>query len=394
MHPGRAPSRLVVPAAVAKADDASLVVIRGMEPAEQIAPAHQPALRHASEITASTWAEAMSAGDESYTHQIVAPRLLSARLDPTWAERTYLSVRLAPDLMFNAGRAVYPFEGVSKAFVSVSTGTEQHAVRVVAPFAPGEDPDDPQVGPVRIEVVEPLRELRLTHQEPGCPLQIDLRFRARVPVVPSDRNIIEIGGEVVTDYMNFYQSGYYEGTISLDGRRYEIEPVAGFRDRGWGMRKHEGAPRRGFVLFAALEFADTTIWLLLYESANGVRRFTNGWLVDASGIRDTVTGIEHDLDLAGMSLRAGRLELSFASGVRRTLEFTVDARIFLAAGGYTARTDFPPPGYSRYDTRAPDVLAMLDGQNDHGCTCALDGEAGLGFIETGFGVHPRYRPQG
>jgi hypothetical protein len=276
--------------------------------------------------------------------------------------------------------------------MSVAAGAAQHALRAIEPFAPGEDPDDPQVGPLRIEVVEPLRELRLTHDAPGSPLAVDLTFRARGPVVPSDRNVIEVRGEVVTDYMNFYQSGYYEGTIIVDGRRYEIEPVAGFRDRGWGMRKHEGAPRRGFVLFAALELPETAVWLLLYESANGTRHFTNGWLVDADGISDIVTGIEHQLELDGTAVRAGELKLSFASGVQRTLRFTVDARIFLAAGGYTARQDWPPVGYSRYDTTDPEVVALLDGQNDHGCLCELDGEPGHGFIETGFGAHTRYRP--
>lgn len=364
-----------------------------MGTAEQLRTRRQPWLRHASEITPSTWAEAMSAGDESYTHQLVAPRLLTARLDPTWAERTYLSARLAPGLMFDAGRAVYPYRGDSKAFVSVSVPGAQHAVRAVRDFAPGDDPDDPQVGDVRIEVVEPLRELRITHDAPGVPMQVDLRFRARGPVVPSDRNVIEVRDEVVTDYMNFYQSGYYDGTIEVDGRRYEIEPVAGFRDRGWGMRKHEGAPRRGFVLFAALEFADTAMWLLLYESASGKRHFTNGWLAGPDGIRDTVTGLDHQLVLDGTMLRSGALDLEFSSGARRSLEFTVDGRIFLAAGGYTSREDWPGVGHSRYDTGAAEVVAMLDGQNDHGCVCALDGEPGHGFVETGFGVHARYRPE-
>jgi hypothetical protein len=364
-----------------------------MDTAEHLETRRQPWLQHGSEFTASTWAEAMSAADESYTHQLVAPALLAARLDPTWAERTYLSARLAPGLMFDAGRAVYPYRGDAKAFVSVSASGAQHAVRAVKAFAPGDDPDDPRVGEVSIEVVEPLRELRITTGAPGAPMQVDLTFRARGPVVPSDRNVIEVGGEVVTDYMNFYQSGHYNGTIEVDGCRYEIEPVAGFRDRGWGMRKHEGAPRRGFVLFAAFEFADTAMWLLLYESARGKRHFTNGWLAGPDGIRDTVTGLDHELELDGTTLRSGTLDLEFASGGRRRLEFTVDGRIFLAAGGYTAREDWPPVGHSRYDTEDPEVVAMLDGQNDHGCVCALDGETGHGFVETGFGVHARYRPE-
>ena len=69
---------------------------------------------------------------------------------------------------------------------------------------------------------------------------------------------------------------------------------AGFRDRGWGLRKHEGAPRRGFVVFAGVELPDAALYALLYETASGRRVFTNGWLMDESGVADTVVEAEHD----------------------------------------------------------------------------------------------------
>ncbi len=361
-------------------------------PDAQVRP--QPFIQRSGEFTPSTWGEAMSAADESYTHQAVAPALIRGGMAPNWAERSYLSVRLGEGLMFDAGRAIYPYEGLTKGFLSVSTREAQHAIRAIEPFGPGDDPDHPQVGDVRIEVLEPLRRLRLRNVGADSRFGVDLIFEARTPIVPSERNVIELRGEVVTDYMNFYQSGYYSGTIELGGERYEIDRVAGFRDRGWGIRKHEGGPRRGFVLFAALELAETTVWLLLYEAASGERKFTNGWIVGADGVRDVVVAIEHDLDVAGADVHGGRLELRCESGARRRLDFEVDSRIFLAAGGYTPDPDWPPTGHSVYDLTHPEVVERLDGQNDNGCTCTLDGESGHGFVETGIGVHPRYRPAG
>ena len=38
-------------------------------------------------------------------------------------------------------------------------------------------------------------------------------------------------------------------------------------------------------------------------------------------------------------------------------------------------------------------MAELDGQVDHGCSFRLDGVEGHGYVETGVGVHTRYRPE-
>jgi hypothetical protein len=331
----------------------------------------------------------VSAGDERYHHQIVAPQLVTDHPQATWAERTYLTLHAGPDLMLNLGRAVYPYAGRRTAFACVRHGSDQHAVRQIEPFTIGEDPDRPDVGSLRIEVVEPLRELRLVLGAPGDPLAFDLVFEARSPGIPTRRNLIESHGELVTDYMNFFQSGYYSGTIWIDGDPIELRRRAGFRDRGWGIRKHEGAPRRGLVLFGAHEFAAETLHFLLYETASGRRVFTDGWLLDADGITDVVVGAEHDLEQDGTLLKRGTIALEFSSGRRSELSFEIETVVFLAAGGYAAAVDRLPTGYARYEL--PRDLAALDGQNDCGGRWLLDGVEGHGLLETGFGTHPRYR---
>jgi hypothetical protein len=331
----------------------------------------------------------VSPGDERYHHQIVAPQLVTEHPRPTWAERTYLTLHAAPDLMLNLGRAVYPYAGRRTAFACVRHGDAQHAVRQIEPFVIGEDPDRPDVGALRIEVVRPLEQLRLVLGTPGDPLAFDLVYDARSPGVPTRRNLIETQGQLVTDYMNFFQSGYYTGTIWIAGEAIEVDRRAGFRDRGWGIRKHEGAPRRGLILFGAHEFASETLHFLLYETASGRRVFTDGWLLDADGITDTVVGIEHDLEQAGTLLKSGSISLQFSSGRRSEMTFEIETVMFLAVGGYAAEVDELPVGYARYDVAAD--LPRLDGQNDCGGRWVLDGVEGHGLLETGFGTHPRYR---
>lgn len=333
----------------------------------------------------------ITAADESYSHQLVAPRLVTENLDETWAERCYHVLYLNEDVILGMGRAVYPYRGERTAFANLRVRDKQYAFRQVEPFVLGDDPDEGRVGGISIEVVEPLREIRLRVDSEEAPFDFDLRFRGRTIGIPTTPNVIERDGRVVTNYMNFYQSGYYSGVIRLGDEQWQVQDRAGFRDRGWGIRKHEGAPRRGFVLFGSLELPDSALYILLYETASGKRVFTNGWVVDDEGIRDTIAGVEHDLELDGTLVVGGTLQLSFVSGRTSELRFEVDNRHFLSTGGYAR--DGAPVGARSYDLTDPAVIRQIDGQNDNAGPCWLDGVQGYGFIETGIGTHVRYRPE-
>ncbi len=335
---------------------------------------------------------ALSAQDESFRHQLVAPAGITKHTDPAWAERCYHLLFVDEELMLDVGRSVNPHAGRRKAFAGISTGAEEHYLRVAEEVAAGDDPDRPDTGALRIEVVKPLEEIRLVLDEPGFPVSFDLSYRARFAPVATEPNRIELRGEVVTDYMNFFQSGRYSGTVVIDGRERTLSDRLGFRDRGWGLRKHEGAPRRGLVLACFCELPDEALYLLLYEAASGRRVFTNGWLIGEEGVRDTVATAEHHLQLDGTLLRSGRIEVELRAGGTRTLEIEARNRLFLSAVGYSADPAAAAPGRGRHDLTDPAVVAELDGQVDHGCNFRLDGVKGHGYVETGVGVHARYRP--
>jgi hypothetical protein len=336
----------------------------------------------------------LTPADESYTHQLVAPATVTQHMEPGWAERCYHLLHVEGATILHAGRALYPHAGRRTGFAGVTTGTVQHALRLAAPFAGDDDPDDPRVGGLRIEAVRPLREVRLVlDEQPGFPVAFDLTFEARFPAVPTEPNRIERDGRVATEYMNLFQSGRYSGTVVVDGTEHLVRDRAGFRDRGWGLRKHEGAPRRGLVVACFCELPDAAIYAILYETASGRRAFTNGWLLDERGVGATVVAADHDLRWDGTLLAGGSLDLELSSGVTRRLTFDVEGRLFLSAAGYTADERRAAPGADRFDVTRSDVVALLDGQNDNSCRFRLDdGTAGHGYVETGLGAHARYRP--
>src|SRR5581483_1413333 len=301
-------------------------------------------------------------------------------------------VYLGDGWMAGAGRAVWPHGGRRTARAGVNTGAVQLSRRVEEPFLLGSDPNDGTTGPVTIETVEPLREARLVLDEPGLDFGFDLTYRARFPAVASDRNLIEREGQVLTDYMNFFQSGLYSGIVRAEGKERRVEGRAGFRDRGWGLRKHEGAARRGLHIACMCEFPDEALYILLYETGSARRVFTNGWLLDERGVADRVTEVEHELSFDGTLMTGGALRATFASGAARELAVTVEARLWISTLGYTTDPELEGPGTSRFDVTDPETRRRIAGVYEQGCRFESDGRTGHGFLETGLGQHARYLP--
>lgn len=330
--------------------------------------------------------------DEEFGHQLVAPRTQVAHPDDGWAERHYFLVTGPDGLILNAGRQLYPHRGERRAFVSVRAGDTLHAATYTEPLGATVEPDAPVVGAVGVTALEPLRRLRITLAGADVPVAVDLVYQARFPPVATSRNVIKQGEVTVTDYMNFFQSGTFTGQVRIGAQTLELR-AHGFRDRGWGLRKHEGAPRRGLVACIACELPDQALYALLFEDARGRRRLTDGWLMGADGVTDMVEGVEHELEFAGQLLTGGEFGFSFRSGRTATLRATVRSALFLSAVGYAAAGP-PVSGYRAHDLRDAAVADRLAGQTDHATAFTLDGVAGYGYVETGLGVHARYRADG
>ena len=253
------------------------------------------------------------------------------------------------------------------------TATVQLARRAQEPFAHGEDPDAPQVGPIRIEAIRPLREVRLVLDDPDLDFAFDLTYESRFPPVATDRNTIEREGQIVTDYMNFFQPGLYSGWVRADGEERRVERRAGFRDRGWGLRKHEGAARRGMHIFTSCELAEESLYMLIYETAQG------GACSRTAGDPRRRRRRHRRADGTRAALRRAPADLrphagDTRAGATRTIEVDVEGRMWMEAVGYTAVPGRGDPGADRLDLTDPDTYAGYQGLFDYGCRITVDGD--------------------
>lgn len=233
------------------------------------------------------------------------------------------------------GLGVYKNTGVVDAFASAVVDGVQHNMRASRPLRPDYTSS---VGPLRIEVIEGLREFRLVGESfANSPVSFDLIWRAQFEPYEEAHHFSRSGGIIVEDYRRFYQHGQASGAITVAGRT-----VSGnfwsFRDRSFGVRPGVGGRMPATAAdasgrdeaqidssgqavltvgagFSTEEFSATCTFA---ESADGSLLDINGRLLHREGgDTDPFTDVSHDLTFYPNGVvRGGELRFSTASGAR------------------------------------------------------------------------------
>lgn len=223
--------------------------------------------------------------DDYPIHQTPAPMAQPVSADPNHYDRYWFN-GYDRDGAFFLGGAMghYPNRGVIDAAFSVVHDGVEHSV-----FASGAMPADRStvIGPLRIDVVEPLRAIRYVVSDNDHGLTADVTFRARTEAVEEPRQQIVRNNVPMMDYTRLTQWGTWEGEVTLPtGVTLTVDPSSTYatRDRSWGVRgvgqqaptNFEPAPMQVFWLWAPLHFEDCCTHLALFERADGER-----WLEQA-----------------------------------------------------------------------------------------------------------------
>ena len=216
---------------------------------------------------------------------------------------------------FAVAFGVYPHLNVADAHVAmIRDGIEYcvHASRVL-----NMERWDLEVGPIRIEVLEPLQRLKVT-LAPTEGLAAEFIFEGRAFPIEEPRFIKRNGPRTFMDYTRLTQNGRYTGWMEIDGKRQAIAAGAvGTRDRSWGVRPvgmgdpqpTPGAGIPGFFWqWSPLNFADRSIFFHFTSDSSGVPWNTRAVICpDGSGPEGMI-----ETDLARMAVE--RIEGTMHAG--------------------------------------------------------------------------------
>ncbi len=223
----------------------------------------------------------ISAGDEYPVHQTAEWIAHPATSDKNFYDRNYFNLHHCNDDLFAIfGMGQYPNLGVHDAYITVRRGDTHHVIRSSRPLT---DRMDTTVGPIRIEVIEPLQKVRFIVEPSEHSVEADVTWHASCPAFEEPNQFLRAGGKVVFDTQRFAQTGTWEGTLKVGDETFDVQPADwwGVRDRSWGVRpvgeKETDGIRAGLNVmpgmwnYFPMKFDDHAIIYMCHERPDGVR---------------------------------------------------------------------------------------------------------------------------
>jgi hypothetical protein len=266
--------------------------------------------------------------DERFDHQIPDTFATVGVSDPSWTEKVCaMAARRDGSLQLGFGMGKYTNRNVLDGYAGLSRGPEQITVRGSRRLYP--DFDLSAVGPIRYEVLEPMKRVRFALDPNPCqPLAFDWVYEAVLPPATEERTHqrTPLGYRVSADLVRYHQIGTASGWVEIDGVRQEItsDQWVSTRDHSWGVRYDVGTPPTDVDPFNPVAEMDfKMIWSpILMTDPDGTRWGLFMHVVDMSGFghtRRTVTGAVEHLDGRVERMRDIRPDLAFDPSNRRLL---------------------------------------------------------------------------
>jgi hypothetical protein len=299
------------------------------------------------------------AQDEGFCHQIADTFAIVGTTDRDWTEKV-CAMACARDgsLQLGFGLGKYTNRNVMDAYAGTSRGVEQITVRASRQLAP--EPELTVIGPIRYEIVEPMRKIRFVLEPNDTqPIAFDWMFEAVVPPFMEDRTHMRSGYHVTAELIRYHQTGVASGWIEIDGERTEMSPDtwASTRDHSWGVRYGVGVPTtdmepRGMPDGARFQYlwspvlmerADRSRYALFVEynhwSMPGIlRKEAEGAIEHPDGTIEHIVDIDADFRYADGNRRllGGELRCTMEDGSSRTITYEAvsDTGFHLGAGLY------------------------------------------------------------
>lgn len=248
---------------------------------------------------------------------------------------------------------LHPNTDVIDGFACAVVGTQQHNLRWSRRLRP--EIDDIAVGPLRLDIVEPLWALRLRCSDNPYGIAFDLAWNGLHEPYLEDRIVRYSGGRKVYDRTNYDQCCEVSGTLTVAGRAFDVTPASwvGVRDHSWGMGRTGGPtapsvapardrdPRRGFAMrqWTMVRMPHRVMFWQFHQQPDGsmegleavvIPRSAGGqpWhYVDATAIATRVDGLPRASETTVTLVRPDGI-------ADRFLLTPVGAPVYLQGGGY------------------------------------------------------------
>ncbi len=349
--------------------------------------------------------------DDFPVHQTPEPLAHPQTSDRNAYDRTWFNGYAADgSYYFAVGMAVYPHRGIlDGAFSVVEPDSRQHCF-FGSRRAPSER-TDMRVGPLRIEVVEPMRRTRVILDDNESGISCDLTFSARTASIQEARQMLWSGARRVMDATRFDQFGRWSGVVSHpDGEiKVDDEVCRGTKDRSWGVRRvgepeTGGAPARPdgmFFLWAPLFWDDHISHAIFFDGERGNALVREALVAPLYATETEIPGVQDGRDermatahhrityVQGTRLAASaEIDLICLNGDTRTIALEPILKFQMKGLGYSHPEwgqgmwkGELATGHESFDPKALDMLAPMNLHVQQVVRASDGRQTGIGVLE-------------
>ena len=239
--------------------------------------------------------------DDYPIHQTAEPIAHPVTSDRNVYDRTWFN-GYANDgsYYFGIGMAIYPHRGILDcAFSVVTPGGLQHCF-YGSRRAPTER-TDMSCGPMRIEIIEPMKRVRVVLEDNDSGLACDITFSARTASIEEAHQTLWNGARRVMDATRFDQFGRWSGWVKHPDGHIDVQADVcnGTKDRSWGVRgvgepESGGAPAmpKGICfLWAPLFWDDHISHAIFFDGQDGEALVREGIIAPLYPTEEAVPGV-------------------------------------------------------------------------------------------------------
>lgn len=178
----------------------------------------------------------INAFDDYPFHQAASPIDVPAQSDHHFNDGYWFAFYRAGTYAF-CGMRLFPNSNVLDGYAGAIHGGVQRNVRFSRALRPATN--DLSGGPLRIEIVEPLKVARLVLESNDSGVEWDVTISARALWPESPHRQLR-HGTVLNDVLRYTGITRASGWVAVDGERFTVDEWYGARDHSWGIRASMG----------------------------------------------------------------------------------------------------------------------------------------------------------
>ncbi|HTO58132.1 MAG TPA: hypothetical protein VMJ74_10060 [Pseudomonadales bacterium] len=269
--------------------------------------------------------------DDFPIHQTPEPIAHAATSDRNVYDRTWFNGYAADgSYYFGIGMAIYPHRGILDcAFSVVLRDGRQHCF-YGSRRAPMER-TEMEVGPFKLEVIEPLRRTRVTLADNDSGITCDVTFSARTAAIQEARQTLWSGTRRAMDATRFDQFGRWSGTVKHPDGAIVVSDAQcyGTKDRSWGVRgvgepESGGAPNMPSgicFVWAPLFWDDHITHAIFFDGQKGEALIREGIVAPLYPNEATIPDVQRSVD---ERMATARHRIKYHRGTRLASSAEID----------------------------------------------------------------------